>query len=216
MDRQPSATPAPQNGDEHPFARPDPDLDLVRLAQARATRRMAMGVLYERFRGRVYNTAVRIVGDRDEASDVLQEVFVLLFRKIHRFKARAHFASWVYRISVNVSLDHLRRRRRTPMPGASQVMLDGQPEAAELSAPERRCAQHDLRDHVRQALDTLSPRLRIVIVLRYLESLAYADIAEILDCSLGTVKSRLNRAHTAMRRELASRYEPGTAEGTGA
>ncbi|MHC4955214.1 MAG: sigma-70 family RNA polymerase sigma factor, partial [Planctomycetota bacterium] len=172
-----------------------------------------MGILYERFRGRVYNTALRIVGDRDEASDVLQEVFVLLFRKIHRFKARAHFASWVYRISVNVSLDHLRRRRRSPMPGAPNALLDGLPQPTDLSTPERHCAQRDLERHVRSALLALSDRLRIVIVLRYLEGLAYADIAEILGCSLGTVKSRLNRAHSAMRRELADRYAPGGADG---
>jgi len=214
--RQPAAKGvSPAKGD-HPFARPDPDLDIVRLAQAHGTRRMAMGILYERFRGRVYNTALRIVGDRDEASDVLQDVFILLFRKVHRFKARAHFASWVYRISVNVSLDHLRRRRRTPLPGASPLLLEGQPENTSLTAPERRFAQRDLEGHVREALEALSPRLRIAIVLRYLEGLSYADIAEILDCSLGTVKSRLNRAHTAMRRELAGRYEPDRSEGTGA
>lgn len=204
------------SGDDHPFARPDPDLDIVRLAQVRATRRMAMGILYERFRGRVYNTALRIVGDRDEASDVLQEVFILLFRKIHRFKARAHFSSWVYRIAVNVSLDQLRRRKRAPLASGSAALLDGAPEPTPLTAPEQRTAQADLQGHVQEALQALSDRLRIVIVLRYLEGLSYADIAEILGVSLGTVKSRLNRAHTAMRRELAGRYEPDASEGTGA
>lgn len=177
---------------------------------------MALGILYERFRGRVYNTALRIVGDRDEAADVLQEVFILLFRKIHRFKAQSQFASWVYRITVNVSLDQLRRRKRTPIPGASPALLDGAPEPTVLSAPESHTAQRDLEGHVQEALHALSDKLRIVIVLRYLEDLAYADIAEILGCSLGTVKSRLNRAHTAMRRELAARYEPDSSEGTGA
>ena len=177
---------------------------------------MAMGILYERFRGRVYNTSLRIVGDREEAADVLQEVFILLFRKIHRFKARAQFASWVYRISVNVSLDQLRRRKRAPRVGAPAALLDGLPERTLLTTPERHTSQRDLEGHVQEALLALSDRLRIVIVLRYLEGLAYADIAEILDCSLGTVKSRLNRAHTAMRRELAARYEPDSSEGTGA
>ena len=196
---------------EHPFSQPDPDLDIVRMAQARRTRRVAMGVLYERFRDRVYNTALRIVGDRDEASDVLQEVFILLFRKIQRFRARANFSSWVYRITVNASLDHLRRRRRIPMPGAPNALLDGPSDVPDLTPPERNLAQLDLRDHVQDALGRLSDRLRIVIVLRYLEGLSYADIAEILDCSLGTVKSRLNRAHTAMRNELGSRYDSGSA-----
>jgi RNA polymerase sigma-70 factor (ECF subfamily) len=200
-------TPLPSVGRE------DPDLDIVRLAQSRPTRRVAMGVLYERFRERVYNVALRVVGNADEAGDVLQDVFLLLFRKIHRFREHAFFASWVYRITVNVSLDHLRRRRRAPLPTATEDLLDGAQEMGELSGPERRLAGRDLQRHVRAALSALSPRLRIVIVLRYLEGLAYGDVAEILECSVGTVKSRLNRAHAAMRRELARRYGPADASG---
>ena len=189
--------------------RQDPDLDIVRLAQHRSTRSVAMGILYERFRERVFNVALRVVGNGDDAGDVLQDVFVRLFRKVHRFREKAFFGSWVYRITVNVSLDHLRRRRRGPRPTAAQTLLDGPQEADELTGPERRLAKHDLEEHVREALEHLSPRLRIVIVLRYLEDLSYSDIAEILDCSIGTVKSRLNRAHAAMRRELARRYDAG-------
>jgi RNA polymerase sigma-70 factor (ECF subfamily) len=201
----------------NPFAsgvRQDPDLDIVRLAQSRPTRRVAMGVLYERFRERVYNVALRVVGDGEEASDVLQDVFLVLFRKIHRFREHALFASWVYRITVNVSLDHLRRRRRAPMPATGETLLDRPNETGDMSGPERRVAGRDLERHVREALRHLSPRLRIVIVLRYLEGLAYGDIAEILECSIGTVKSRLNRAHAAMRRELSRRY--GSGDGIGA
>ena len=168
-----------------------------------------MGVLYERFRGRVYNVALRIVGDPEHAADVLQDVFVLLFRKIHRFRARAVFASWVYRITVNAALDHLRRVRRAPRTAAAPGVLDGAPEQRGMTVPEHRAALRDLEADVQVALQTLSDRLRIVVVLRYLEGLSYADIAEILDCSIGTVKSRLNRAHTAMRHELGDRYGPG-------
>jgi len=200
-------TPLPNAGRE------DPDLDIVRLAQSRPTRRVAMGILYERFRERVYNVALRVVGNGDEAGDVLQDVFLLLFRKIHRFREHAFFASWVYRITVNVSLDHLRRRRRAPLPTAAEELLDGAQETGDLTGPERRLAGRDLERHVRAALRGLSPRLRIVIVLRYLEGLAYSDVAEILECSVGTVKSRLNRAHAALRRELARRYGPADASG---
>lgn len=173
-----------------------------------------MGILYERFRERVYNVALRVVGNTEDANDVLQDVFLLLFRKIHRFRERAFFASWVYRITLNVSLDHLRRRRRAPLPTATEALLDGPQESDELTIPERRLAGRDLEQHVQTALHALSPRLRIVIVLRYLEGLAYSDIAEILECSVGTVKSRLNRAHAAMKRELARRY--GTTGKSGA
>jgi len=186
--------------------KPDPDFDIVRLASQRSTRRAAMGVLYERFRERVYNTALRVVGDADEASDVLQDVFVLLFRKIHRFRAQSFFAAWVYRITVNVSLDRLRKRRRRPTPGLDLVELEASRDDADLSHPERAATKRDLETHVRRALQRLSPRLRIAVVLRYLEGLAYHDIAQVLDCSVGTVKSRLNRAHAQLRGLLARRY----------
>jgi RNA polymerase sigma-70 factor (ECF subfamily) len=192
----------------------DPDLDIVRLAQARRTRRVALGILYERFRGRVFNTALRVVNDRDEAEDILQEVFILLFRKIQRFRARANFSSWVYRITVNASLDHLRRRRRIPQPGAPTALFDSAVEIGPLSLPELGAAHSDLACDITKALSRLSDRLRVVVVLRYLEGQSYADIAQILDCSLGTVKSRLNRAHTALRNELASRYDPGNETGS--
>lgn len=191
----------------NPFERRDPDLDVVLLAQRRSTRSAAMGILYERFRERIYNVALRIVLDREEARDVLHDVIVLLFRKIRRFKAKAAFASWVYRITVNMSLDHVRRRRRAPKPASDPEILDREQTADGLTLPERGLARRDLQGHVQQALGRLSERLRIVVVLRYLEGLAYADIAEILGCSVGTVKSRLNRAHSALRGELAVRYD---------
>ncbi|MGQ0614931.1 MAG: RNA polymerase sigma factor [Planctomycetaceae bacterium] len=193
--------------------RPDPDLDIVSLAGERSTRRAAMGVLYERFRERVYNTALRVVGDSGEAADVLQDVFVLLFRKIHRFRAQSFFAAWVYRITVNVSLDRLRQRRRRPALNLDSAALDAIRDGEDLSHPEQAATQRDLEVHVRTALESLSPRLRIVVVLRYLEGLAYHDIAEVLGCSVGTVKSRLNRAHSQLRGLLAGRYMPG-ASGT--
>ncbi len=186
----------------------DPDLDIVRLAQRRTHRRAAMGVLYERFRGRVYNTAFRIVGDHGAAEDILQDVFVTLFRRIHRFKVRATFAAWVYRITVNASLDHLRRRRRGPR--GSLPQLEAPPPGRGLTLPEHGAALHDLRSDVAVALAEVSPRLRVVLVLRYLEGLSYQEIAASLEISIGTVKSRLSRAHAALRKKLQSRYGDGT------
>ena len=186
----------------------DPDLDIVQLAQNRKHRRAAMGVLYERFRGRVYNTALRIVGDHGAAEDILQDVFVTLFRRIHRFKVRATFAAWVYRITVNASLDHLRRRRRGPRGTLPQ--LETPTPSRELTLPEHGAALHDLRSDVAAALDDVSERLRVVLVLRYLEGLSYQEIAASLAISIGTVKSRLSRAHAALRIALRDRYGDGT------
>ena len=186
----------------------DPDLEIVELAKRRSTRAVALGVLYERFRVRVYNVALRVVGNADEANDVLQDVFVLLFRKIQKFRARSVFASWVYRITVNLSLDHLRQRRRNPLWGGGTVALDSIQDEGRRLRPDRAADVRDLEEHVQRALGMLSDRLRIVVVLRYLEGLSYQEIAEILNCSLGTVKSRLNRAHTTLRRVLGPLFQP--------
>ncbi len=184
----------------------DPDLDIVRLAQRRATRRTAMGVLYERFRDRIFNIGYRIVGNEEDARDVLQDVFVLLFRKIHRFRARARFASWIYRVTVNLSLDRLRRKRNSPVLAVSSDLLESSARELLLSAPEHHAGLRDLEEHVQKALQTLSPRLRAVTVLRYIQGLSYQEIAEVMECSLGTVKSRLNRAHARMRLALGPLY----------
>lgn len=186
----------------------DPDRDLVRDLGAGdpARRRWALGQLYERHSAAVFSVAWRVSGDWSVAQDVTQEVFLGLPARVAGFRGDASLASWLYRIAINRAIDARRRDGRRPalrlgalpdeaLQGARTPLGErhAPPEPPEASPAERR---------VRAALAELSPKLRAIAVLRYVEGLSYEQLAEVLGCSIGTVKSRLNRAHAALAQRL--------------
>jgi RNA polymerase sigma-70 factor, ECF subfamily len=155
--------------------------------------------LFEAYRNKVYSIALRFSGDEATAMDIAQETFVKLFSSIRDFRGDASFDTWIYRLVVNACLDHRRRGWRL-LP-----LLDDFAET--LRAPAVSSLDDLLRsergERVRAAIDRLQEDLRIAIVLRYTEGLSYDEIAEVLGCALGTVASRLNRAHKKLERWLA-------------
>src|SRR5579864_327292 len=159
----------------------------------------AFRLLFEAHQDRVYTIALRYCGDESAAMDIAQETFLKLLSSIQDFRGGASFESWLYRIVVNRCLDH-QRRGRPLMP-----FLDGLLDI--VSAPADSALEELLRAEmakdVQKMVGMLSPEQRIVVVLRYTEGLAYEEIAEILGCSVGTVASRLNRAHKALERRLS-------------
>jgi RNA polymerase sigma-70 factor, ECF subfamily len=159
----------------------------------------AFRALFEAYRNKVYSIALRFAGDDATAMDIAQETFVKLFSSIRDFRGDASFDTWIYRLVVNACLDHRRRGWRL-LP-----LLDDFAET--LRAPAVSSLDDLLRsergERVRAAIDRLSEDLRIVIVLRYTEGLSYDEIAEVLGCAVGTVASRLNRAHKKLERWLA-------------
>jgi RNA polymerase sigma-70 factor, ECF subfamily len=169
------------------------------IASCREGDRDAFRALFETYRDKVYSIALRFSGDPAIAMDIAQDTFLKLFSSIRDFRGDSSFETWVYRLVVNSCLDHRRRTRRlTPLMGEFLGTLRASADTfAELLRAE-------LQARVRSAVDRLSPDLRIAIVLRYTEGLSYEEIAEIVGCSLGTVASRLNRAHKALERRLAS------------
>ncbi len=178
----------------------DTEFDLVRRCQSSEPEiyEPAFGELYSSYSDRVFNTSFRVVGNAADAADVTQDVFLTVFRKIGEFQFSSRFFTWIYRITVNLSID--RRRRGQSAPG---LVLEGGGEASVLnSLPDEEAASPDawadrefLEGKVQKSIERLSPKLRAIVVLRYIEGLAYGEIAEVMDCSIGTVKSRLNRAH---------------------
>ena len=187
----------------------DPDRDRVQALQSAdpAERHAALGELYDRHRARVFNVALRVMGDWGAAQDVVQEVFLHLERSVRTFRRDASFVSWIYRITVNRAIDHRRRQARRPaakmgeMPaGLEDAGLPGRSGAA--PDPDEPIHRREAAARVQQALLALSPKLRAIAVLRYVEGLSYEELAEALDCSMGTIKSRLNRAHAALQRLL--------------
>jgi RNA polymerase sigma-70 factor (ECF subfamily) len=174
--------------------------------------------LYRRYRDRVYSIAYRMTGSANDALDVAQDTFRVLFLKIGTFRADALFSTWLFRIVVNCASDHRRRLhgRRRAVPRA-MTDLGHEPEPTDPSdSPVEVAASSEAGEHVHAALLRLSPKLRAVLVLRYLEGLSYEDLAVALAVQPGTIKSRLARAHVALERELSASAEalgfgiPGT------
>ncbi len=160
--------------------------------------REAFRVLYEIYKDRVYSLALLFSGGNDAARDLAQEVFLKLFSVIGQFQSGSSFDTWLYRIVVNVCMDEHRRNRRL-------VFLDHNADVFLRSGdgtPEDDMSRKSVTECVRRAVSELKPKLRVPIVLRYIEGLSYEEIAAVLRCSPGTVASRLNRAHRALAKKL--------------
>lgn len=184
----------------------DPDFDLVQRCRSEDpdVYEPAFRELYERYGERIFNLAWRILGDEHAAADATQEAFLAVFRTIGKFQHESRFFTWLYRIAVNVAIDRRRRRRRLErLDGGDEERPDREPEDTSVPTEEERIEREHLERIVEKALRNLSPKLRTIVVLRYVEGLSYPELAEVLGCSLGTVKSRLNRAHGLLEGLLA-------------
>ena len=154
----------------------------------------------------VVQLAVNLLGDRDEALDLSQEVFLKVFRTIHRFRGQSSLRTWIYRIAVNQARNRHRFWRRRHR--ADQVSLDahvaahGEFLSGGLSRPDRVLDQKELANCLQSALDHLPFDQRTAIVLREVDGLSYEEIAFSLGVAIGTVKSRLTRARQALRLDL--------------
>lgn len=194
--------------------KPDPDRNLVLACQANLPTGLegAFRDLYELYKDRVYNVCYRITGNPCDALDAAQETFGVLFRKIAEFRFESCFSSWVYRIAVNASID-LKRRAGSRWLASLDAMGEGEPglererrgsdpQDERTESPVGAASRHELEREVQAAIQRLSPKMQAIVVLRYIEGLSYEQISETLQISLGTVKSRLARAHQALDREL--------------
>jgi len=184
----------------------DPDLELVRQCQSEDpdVYEKAFQGIYQKYGERAYNISYRILGNADDALDVTQDAFLSVFKKLSEFRQDSRFFTWFYRIVVNLSIDRRRKLSTTPL---AMNRVDGEDVFSELadSRPdsiEQMALREDLEANIQASIIKLSPNLRIVTVLRYIDGMSYAEIAETLACSIGTVKSRLNRAHKMLEQLL--------------
>lgn len=170
----------------------------------------AFGEIVKRYQGRLLNFIYRMIGDRDRAEDLVQEAFVRVHRHLHRFDQTKKFSTWIYTIASNLAKNELRNRSRSPLVWYESSARPGSDEEARplqfedsSSRPDDMFHHRHLRELVEQAVARLSEHHREVFVLRELEGKSYEEIAELTDCNLGTVKSRLNRARAAFAAEIA-------------
>lgn len=194
---------------------PDPVLDDLELIGAlREGSEAAYETLLSRFQQPVYNLALRLLNDASDASDVVQEVFLKVFRNMLHFRGQSSLKTWIYRITVNEAHNQrrwfFRHRQR-------EVGLEQEPEEArggvDLIADGGRSPfdyvfDREKRSLIEEALSRINPSFRDAVVLRDIADLSYEEIADVLQLSLGTVKSRILRGREALRQELAGRLEP--------
>jgi RNA polymerase sigma-70 factor, ECF subfamily len=173
----------------------------------------AYETLIGRFEQPVFNVVSRLMDDPADAADVVQEVFLKVFRNIGSFRGDSSLKTWIYRIAVNEARNHRRwfsRHRRQEVgleaePGENRGYQDYLPDPGR--SPFEAAVDHETQALVEQALATVNPKFRAALVLREMEGLSYEEIAEILDVSLGTVKSRILRGRDALRKCLTERLE---------
>lgn len=187
------------------------DTDLVN--QCRRGDSSAFGGLVARYQDRVFNTCLRLCGNRSDAEELAQEAFVKAYVSLDRFDGRASFYTWLFRIAVNLTISAHRKARPGPMVSMHARLAegDGQSLADRMEGtsamPQDRCEMSERDEAVARALSSLDEEHKSVIVLRDIEALGYAEIAEILGVPTGTVKSRLHRARLALRELLGTMPE---------
>jgi len=165
----------------------------------------------------VFGVVSRLMDNPDDAADVVQEVFLKVFRNIGHFRGDSSLKTWIYRIAVNEARNHRRwfsRHRRQEVrleadPGGTRACQDWLPDPGR--SPFQVALDHETQALIEGALAQVNPKFRAALVLREMEGLSYEEIAESLEISLGTVKSRILRGRDALRKHLAGRLEPSPA-----
>lgn len=187
-----------------------PEEQLLKKSLSGDTR--AFEELVAQYQGKVYALAFRYMGNEEDASDMAQEALLKAYRSLRMFKGNSSFGTWLYRITTNVCLDELRRRKRRIIPLSLDEPLatqDGEEIEKEIAdqspGADILYEQKEFSDYIQNLLDELRPEHKTAIVLRDVMELSYEEIAQTLDCSLGTVKSRISRARDVIRKKLVDR-----------
>ncbi len=182
--------------------------DLIRQCQKGDVQ--AFRQLVERYEDRIYGLACSILGDSEMAQDAAQEAFIRVYKALGKFEGRSSFYTYLYRITTNVCLTFAQREQRRP----DRVSIEGMQEASDIALdrflgtdePQNDIERIGLREEIQKVLDHLSPDHRAVVVLKDIEDLSQEEIADVLDVSVGTVKSRLSRARSRLRDLLMPLY----------
>jgi RNA polymerase sigma-70 factor (ECF subfamily) len=195
--------------------------DTVLIARCQRDDLAAFDEIVARYKQKIFNYIFRMVGSSDEAEDLTQEVFVKMYLALDTFRNQASLSTWLYRIAGNLCIDaHRKRARREGGFGGGLISLDepvhsdaGGEEGAAREVPDtahepfKMLARQELDGQIQTALDRLPEKMRTVVVLHDVEGLQYEEIAQVVGCPLGTVKSRLFNARMQLRDLLASYLE---------
>lgn len=172
----------------------------------------AFETLIQAHQKKVYNIALRMTRNAEDAQELAQDTFVRAFVAIKKFRCEASFSTWLYRITMNVCTDFLRKRNKAVVVSMEQGAVGSENEQPiqlpeEGPGPDELSEKRQLKKLVRQAMDSLSAEHRQVLVLRDLMDLSYKDIANTLNVSEGTIKSRINRAREGLKQVILKKPE---------
>jgi RNA polymerase sigma-70 factor (ECF subfamily) len=173
--------------------------DGLLISQIRKGNILALEALYKKYKGQVYRTALAITHDREAAEDILQDCFLKVYTHVDRLDGSLPLSPWLHRVAVNLSYNWASKSRRwlIPLEGVIDRLVAGP-----RTLPESTFDRGELQRVIRKAIASLSFEHRVVIVLFYLDGFRLNEIAYILDCPVGTVKSRLHYARRNLRRKL--------------
>jgi len=184
------------------------DWDLVR--ECRLGSQEAFRELFERYHRQVLAVAVGMTGNAEDARDVAQETFLRAHRNLHSFLGDSSFYTWLYRIAVNVAIDHRRRQARRPEVPSADLSPGAEEEiAAAPSAdePHAKLEKSEIGRRIFSVIDELTPEHKAAIILREVEGLSYEEISKVMQCSKGTVMSRLHYARKRLQARLGDLLE---------
>ncbi|MDO6441093.1 RNA polymerase sigma factor RpoE [Marinobacter sp. 2_MG-2023] len=193
------------DNDQKQAEQPDSQTDLQLVRKVRNGDRAAFDLLVVKYQSRVASIISRYVYDSQEVMDLTQEAFIKAYRAIDRFRGDSAFYTWLYRIAVNTAKNHLESRSRRPQGSADSAEAENYDDGRRLrdiASPERLLQRDQLQNELRKAIANLPEELRSAFLLREYDGLSYEDIARILECPIGTVRSRIFRARDAVDRHL--------------
>lgn len=186
----------------------DPSDDTLLVERARAGDTEAFRELVERYSGRIFRLAYRILGDEPSAEDAVQETFLRAYRSLARFDARSQFGTWLHRIAANTSVEILRKHQRTRPERIGEEAGAASPLPSHAPGPDRRALSQEVERAVRGALADLSPTERAAFVLRHFEGRSIAEICGALGLRESAGKQAIFRAVKKLRRVLEPLYVP--------
>lgn len=183
---------------------PDVDQQLVERVQKGDKR--AFDLLVVKYQHKVLAVIGRLIRDSAEAQDVAQEAFIKAYRALPNFRGDSAFYTWIYRIAINTAKNHIVARNRRPPSSDLDVdeaeFYPGNDAIHEMNTPEHNLLRDELRDTIELAFQDLPPDLRTAVTLREMEGLSYEEIAEVMECPVGTVRSRIFRAREAIDKRI--------------
>ena len=176
----------------------------------------ALKEIFDKYHKKVYSIAYGVVRQREEALDIVQDVFIKLFRSIKNFKGKSHFYTYLYRMVMNTAIDHKRKAGKQFMPSLDE---EGsfQPSDDVEKGPEKVLLQKELEERVKLAMDKLPAEQKAALIFRDVEGFSYQEMAEAMGCSIGTVMSRLHYGRKRMQESLKDYVKlPGQSRGASA